>query len=139
MQYSKPERDDRASLIALLIALDASPRSLRRDECGDYAIEGKQGHVYTNGPGYLFYVSTGSPRRWTNIKKRLAFCNITQDGDDEGCLHLDRLPALHEAGLIREALGIKRKRQLTPEAKASLANRFSQKPTGRPSDGRPFI
>ena len=29
-----------------------------------------------------------SPRRWTNIKRRLAFCRITQDGDDEGCCAL---------------------------------------------------
>jgi hypothetical protein len=41
-----------------------------------------------------------------------------QDGDDEGCLHLDRLPTEAEAKLIREALGIRRRRHLSPEALA---------------------
>ena len=44
-----------------------------------------------------------SVRRWKNVKKRLAFRWISQDGDDEGCLHLDRLPTAHEADLIRGA------------------------------------
>jgi len=44
-----------------------------------------------------------SVRRWKNVKKRLAFRRISQDGDDEGCLHLDRLPTAHEADLIRGA------------------------------------
>ena len=44
-----------------------------------------------------------SVRRWKNVKKRLAIRRISQDGDDEGCLHLDRLPTAHEADLIRGA------------------------------------
>ena len=52
---------------------------------------------------YLIVVMTGeSVRRW-NVKKRLAFRRISQDGDDEECLHLDRLPTAHEADLIRGA------------------------------------
>ena len=39
----------------------------------------------------------------------LAFCRVTQDGDDEGCLHLDRLPTAAEAELIREAVGIRKR------------------------------
>jgi hypothetical protein len=36
------------------------------------------------------------------VKKRLAFCRLTQDGDDEGCFHLDRLPTKNEAETIRD-------------------------------------
>ena len=35
-----------------------------------------------------------SPRRWTSTKRQLLFCFITQDGDVEGGLHLDRPPRL---------------------------------------------
>jgi hypothetical protein len=149
MQHLTP--DERASLKALLAALDASETTLRRDlvrsegRAGDWAIYGKLGHVYGDGDGYLLCVVADderdeSARRWTNVKARLAgICRVTQDGDDEGCLYLDRLPAPHEAGVIREALGIKRKRQLSAEAKASLADRLSRKPTSSPSNGQPFV
>jgi hypothetical protein len=95
------------TLETLLAALDASPLALRRyrdsNERGDWAIIGKAGHVYADGAGFLLYVATDdSPRRWGFLKKRLSFCRVTQDGDDEGCLRLDRLPAAGEAGLIRQ-------------------------------------
>jgi hypothetical protein len=147
MQDFVPERDERASLQLLLAALDASERALRRDppirgqdDTGDWSIRGRLGHIYPDGTGYLLCVVSDerdqSARRWTNVKARLAgLCQLTQDGDDEGALRIDRLPAPHEAGVIREALGIKRKRQLSAEAKVSLAQRLSEKPTGSPSDG----
>jgi hypothetical protein len=118
MQYLEPRRDDRASLLALLDALDASPRALCRDDCGDWQISGKSGQIYPDGNGYLIVVTThNSARRWTHVKQRLSqFCRITQDGDDEGCLHLDHLPVRHESDLIREAIGVRRKRSMSPEA-----------------------
>jgi hypothetical protein len=151
MQHNTPERYDRASLKALLAAIDASEVALRRDlvrgegRSGDWSICGRLGHVYPDGDGWLLLCVVAndereqSARRWTNVKARLAdICRVTQDGDDQGCLYLDRLPAPHEAAVIREALGIKRKRQLTAEAKASLADRLSRKPTSSPSNGQPF-
>ena len=133
--------DDRVRLQAMLTALDASSVALHRDlhrgegRNGDHGIHGKLGHIYADGTGFLLCVNAKderyqSLRRWTNIKRRLAFCRITQDGDDEGCLRLDRLPTPAEAVLIREALGIKRKRHLTPENLATLKNRLSARPTG---------
>jgi hypothetical protein len=59
-----------------------------------------------------------SPRRWMNVKQRLAFCRIMQDGDDEGCLHLYRLPTPAEVVQIREALGIRKRRALTEDGRA---------------------
>jgi hypothetical protein len=105
-----------------MTVLDASPLALQRDlsrgegRKGDWGIHGKLGHIYADGAGYLLCVSTEeSPRRWTYVKRRLGFCIVTQDGDDEGCLRLDRLPAPHEADAIREAIGIRKRRQTTSE------------------------
>ena len=62
MKHLSPERDDRASLKALLAALDASETTLRRDlvrgegRAGNWAICGKLGHVYPDGDGYLLCV-----------------------------------------------------------------------------------
>jgi len=126
---------DRDHLATLLTALDASPRALRREpldarnkdrtEATDYAIFGTSGHVYADGDGFMLYVRTGpehcigSPRRWGFIKKQLAFCRLRIDGGDEGCLHLDRLPTPIEAEHIREAVGIRKRRHLSPEALAA--------------------
>ena len=113
--------NDKQHLEAMLTALNASPRALERPICGgwigDWQIVGNSGHIITDGRGFVLYVSTSkSPRRWTGIKKRLGFCRLTQDGDDEGCLYLERLPKADEAVLIREAIGIRKRRHLTPEA-----------------------
>lgn len=114
----------------LLAAIDASQLGLRCDECDDYRINGKLGHIYSDGDGFLFYVSTGeSARRWTSVKARLAFARVTQDGDDEGALRLDRLPTPAEAALIREALGI-RKRRRVADARSQLER--ARTPLNRP-------
>jgi len=83
-------------------------------------------------PGYLLCVSNdeclsekernASPRRWSNVKARLAFCHVSQDGDDEGCLQLDRPPAPHQVEAMGEALGIGKRRHLTPEAQAKASS-----------------
>ena len=113
----------RIHLQNLLSALDASPRALQRDLCGDWQIAGRSGHIFGDGAGYLLYVHTGeSPRRWTNVKHRLEFCRVSQDGDDEGVLHLDRLPTPGEAELIRDAVGVRRRRHLSPAQQVRLAN-----------------
>jgi hypothetical protein len=123
--------NDRVPLQALLAALHASPiapqRDLHRGEGrkSDYGIHGKLGHIYLDGDVFLLSVVAKderdqSPRRWTNVKQRLAFCRIMQDGDDEGALHIDRLPTPAEAVLIREALGIRKRRALTEDGRAQL-------------------
>jgi hypothetical protein len=123
--------DDHAQLETLLTALGASPVTLRREvvgrpakPCGDWAIIGKSGHVYADGSGFLLYIMTGeSKRRWHNVKKHLSFCRVTQDGDDEGCLHLDRLPTPTEARAIRAAIHLTKKRHLSPDALAQARAR----------------
>ena len=111
---------DRERLLALLNASDASETTLQRDlvrfegRTGDWGIRGKYGHVYRDGAGYLLYAH-GTPRRWSSVKRSLAFCKLSQDGDDEGCLHLDRLPTPAEAEAIRDAIGIRKRRHMTAD------------------------
>jgi hypothetical protein len=96
-------------------------------ECGDWQVTSKHGHVYVDGDGYLIAVSTGeSARRWGNVKRSLPFCKVKQDGDDEGCLRLDRPPAPHEAIAIRDAIGIRKRRHVAEETRAALVSRLSQ-------------
>ena len=126
--------NERTHLETLLTALDATPCALQRDGCGDWAIEGKRGYIYANGSGFLIVITTGdSIRRWANAKGKLAFCRVTQDGDDEGCLHLDHVPTPAEADLIGDALKIKRKRHYTPDQLASITDRLSKNATRGPS------
>jgi hypothetical protein len=101
----------------LLHALDASATALRLDGCGEWAIIGKLGQIVVDGSGFLLCVTTDeSARRWFNVKQRLAFCHLKQDGDTEGCLHLDHLPNKTQARAIREALGIRKRRYVSPAA-----------------------
>jgi len=131
---------ERARIEALLTALDATRRALRRDTCGDWVIKGNRGHICADGCGFLIIVVSmrRSIRVWPNIKGKLDFCRVTQDGDDEGCLHLDHLPMPKEADLIRHVLRIKRKRQLTPDQRATMAARLKEKGRGAPSRVRPI-
>jgi hypothetical protein len=133
--------NDQTRLEALVAPIDASPRALRRDQCGDYVITGKLGHIFSDGQGFLLYVSTlESPRRWTMVKRRLAFCHLKQDGDEEGCLRLDRFPTSEEAELIREALGIRKRRHVSPEtlAAARVSLELARSPDKTPPGGRAF-
>jgi hypothetical protein len=130
---------DRTYLETLLTALDASPIALGRPNwrgwVGDYQITGKLGHVLADGAGYFLYATTperdrrdpdgkirtyGSPRRWTNVKRRLTFARLIQEGDDEGVFRPDRLPTPAEADAIRDVIGIRRRRHMTAEALANL-------------------
>jgi hypothetical protein len=103
---------DRATQRALLVALGASRRTLRRDECGVWRIGGCRGHIYTWGPsgGWLLFCNAGTARKWSAIKRQLSFCSVTQDCDVEGCLRLFELPTSEQAVQIRKALGLRRKR-----------------------------
>jgi hypothetical protein len=77
---------DKQAHQALLTALDAAPRSLRKDPCGAWRITGNSGHIYSWGGGESFalHVASGSAIKWTYNKKRLSFCEVTQNGDNEG-------------------------------------------------------
>jgi hypothetical protein len=132
---AKQAKADRDMQRSLLVALEASQRSLRRDECGAWRIRGRQGHIYTWGPsgGWLIYVGLHSSRKWTAIKQHLSFCKVTQDGDMDGCLRLNELPTPEQATAMRKALGIKRKRKVD----AVVIRERLLRSTGRGVSGAP--
>jgi hypothetical protein len=99
---------DRAQQERLLAALGAWDRALRRDDLAAWCIIGTRGRIYTDGKGWVLYVSGRSARHWSAVRAKLAaFATITQDGDDEGVARLHDLPAPEQAVEIREALGIR--------------------------------
>lgn len=129
---------DRTHLLQLLEALEASPRLLRRDECGWWIIDGKNGFmgIWSDRPDdFLLYVAGRSKRHWSAIKRKLGFCTPTQDGNDEGVLRLKKLPTSKEAKVIRKVIGIRRRPNYSPETlerkrasmgKASAARRVAE-------------
>jgi hypothetical protein len=131
----------RAVLLAFAEALDSASAALRRDECGDWRIGGTVGKVFASlgtidqpkTPGYAIYVERETSRAWTAAKSKLGFCRLTNDGDSEGLLSLDRLPTPDEAEAIRSACGIKKKRAYSEETLAAL---LLQLPTGRQAQAK---
>jgi hypothetical protein len=117
---------DKAQQQSLLDALDASPSALRRDECGAWAIRGSRGIIHTWGDGrtWVMYTACRSGQSWTWAKKRLAFADVTQDGDDEGAFRLVGLPTPEQAIEIRDILGVRKR--LAPEAIEQLRQRALQ-------------
>ncbi len=114
-------QSDRAQQEKLLLALDAAQSQLRRDECGWWVINGRHGSIQTWGDGttWVACIRCRSARHWTITKRRLGFMTVTQDGDDEGCLRL-ALPTTKQAQLIRDLLGLRKRREMTPAVLAGL-------------------
>ena len=116
-----PPTMQRAALLQFAEALGSRDNALRRDECGDWRIGGRRGHVYAvpgslarpKTPGFQIYVQGESAREWSYAKKALKFADLTNDGDDEGMLFLDRLPTAAKAEVIRHYAGITKKRFLS--------------------------
>jgi hypothetical protein len=123
-----PPKVQREALLKLVEALGCRDSALRRDECGDWTVKGRYGDIYAApgttahglppGEGFQIYFrgaeEFGEPlssKGWT-YERALLFCKVTQDGDDEGMLSLDRLPTEMEAALIRDKLGIPKKREI---------------------------
>jgi len=59
-------------------------------------------------------------------KKKLAFLQVTQDGEFDGVFKLDRLPTDDEAGLIREVLGIRRRPNVSEQSLQNLREPLAQ-------------
>jgi hypothetical protein len=137
-----PPAKQRPALLLLVKALGCRDNALRRDECGDWRIEGRSGQIYAipgaldrpETQGFQIYVA-GSARWWTNAKAALtAFADLTNDCDDEGMHFLDRLPTPDEAALLRHFVGIAKRRVLSEEERARLSglgHRFGKRPDSR--------
>jgi hypothetical protein len=136
MADTYPHAQQRAQLESFLKSIGARPSTLRKDACGDPAIMGTKGHVMaasfvswvkpvrpgkqssTASAGSMLYVVTESAMAWTYAKRALRFAVVTQDGDEEGILWLDRLPTVEEAKAIRRYLGIPKKAEMSEETRA---------------------
>jgi hypothetical protein len=125
----------RGALLAFARALNSSPRALRRDECGDWRIGGNRGHAYAVPGGFQFYCAPGSTRAWTFAKRAMSFAKVTQDGDEEGILFLDRLPTEAEAGIMRRYVAIPKRREMGEPSEAQLAARAAFADRSRPGTG----
>jgi hypothetical protein len=129
---------DREQQKALHSALGVWDRALQRDDCNAWAIIGKRGSIHTWGDGktWVLYVSSHSPRQWTATKARLDFCRVVQDGEDEGCLRLPQLPTPNQAEAIRDALGIRKRREVSTGVLERLRSfAFERKPRNEPTLG----
>jgi hypothetical protein len=114
---------DKAQLGELLDALNASPSTLRRDDCGLWVLRGARGYCSTWGDDATWQIVMAPEQemtalRWTWAKRRLSFCEVTQDGDAEGVFRLHQLPTAAEAEEIRSVLGLWKRTEWSPEALA---------------------
>jgi hypothetical protein len=134
-----PPAKQRPALLTFAEALDSRASALRRDECGDWTIWGNNGHVYafpvaldakgrTAKVGFQLMIGCdfdntrwSSARGWESAKGRLNFGKVTQDGDCEGSIILDRLPSKAEAVLIGDMLGIPKARHLSEDRRAVMS------------------
>jgi hypothetical protein len=127
---------DKASLVELFEALHASPSVLRRNADGLWTLRGRPGcYVSTWGDGKSWQLVVApeeeiSALQWTWFKKRLHFCEVTQDGDEDGCFRLSRLPTAAEAEVIRDIIGIRKRMDLSAEAQAERTARLPRRRTG---------
>ena len=134
----------RAALFDLVKLLTSRDAALRRDECGEWRIDGRGGHVYAvpgtlddrDRPGFMIHVLSEklergtvdrwTPQGWTYAKRALSFARLIQDGDLEGVFFLDRLPSPDEAARIRRYCGIPKKRELSEEEVSRLRRQIAE-------------
>jgi hypothetical protein len=125
VEFKKQSRhQDKLLLQTLSDALDISHQRIRLDPCRDWNIVGTRGHVFTDTKLWYVFVAATSKRRWNNIKNNLAFMEVSQDGDEEGILKLERMPTPLEAKTIRAVIGLRPRTKPTEEQKAELRDRI---------------
>jgi hypothetical protein len=120
MADSFPPVTQRPALLAFAGAIGSRDAALRRDECGDWRINGARGHVYAVPGGFQIIVMGWTAKGWNLAKQALSFAALTNDGDDEGALTLDRLPTRTEGEAIRKWVGIAKKREVSELERARL-------------------
>jgi hypothetical protein len=129
-----PPVRQRTALLSFAEALGSASTALRRDDNGDWRIKGKLGFIYAvqgllHQPareGFQLYCDRRTKQAWTWAKKLLCFCGVTQDGDTEGPLFLDRLSTSAEAETIRDVLGVAKRPVYDEEVMAQKRERGRQ-------------
>lgn len=127
-----PPTLQRPRLLVLADALDISLTQLRRDDCGDWMLKGRFGHIYAVFDSYQIMLmgwdeSGDAPwttaRGWNNCKRALVFLELTLDGDMEGAFLLDHDPIPDEAEQIRHWVGLRKRMALSEVTLAALRER----------------
>jgi hypothetical protein len=127
-----PPDKQRPALLAFAKALGCRDNALRRDECGDRRFNGTHGHIYAvpgsldrpRTPGFQIFVMGWSANGWNRARKAIStFADVTNDGDDEGALFVDRLPTAEEAEVIRHWCGIAKRQTYTEEQLVGMRER----------------
>ena len=126
MADSYPPVTQRPALLDFAKAIGSRDAALRRDECGDWRVGGSHGHVYAVPGGFQIVVMGWTAKGWNLAKQALSFAAVTNDGDDEGALTLDRLPTKAEGELIRKWCGVPKRKEFSPEDLAALRERGSK-------------
>jgi hypothetical protein len=119
-----PTSLQRVSLLQFAKACCTRSDKLRRDECGDWTISGKYGHIFAVPEGFQLMIFK-TARGWSEAKRRIHFGVVTQDGDEEGSVILSRLPSFDEALAIRHVLGIPKHKELSEESITILRERIN--------------
>jgi hypothetical protein len=130
-----PPTKQRPELLKLAEIMRSRDNALRRDECGDWAIHGKKGHVYAVPEGFQFFVYDCTTKWYNMAKEKFTFATCTQDGDSEGGFIMSKIPTPEEAELVRYYCQIPKKRTMSEEELERLRNmgtRFQPRPD-RPS------
>jgi hypothetical protein len=86
----------------------------------------KRGHVYAVPGGFAIYVMGWTTRGWNRAKAALSFARLTNDGDDEGALLLDRFPTKSEAQAIRKWTGIPKRVTYSAETLAAKREQMAR-------------
>jgi hypothetical protein len=107
--------EDKQRIEQFADALDVSHRNVHKDDCGQWTISGNAGQLQTWGDqsSYVLFVSAHSARKWGAIKRKAKSfgCEITQDGDAEGCIRVGP-PNQAQSNVLRSLLGLRRRRQV---------------------------
>jgi hypothetical protein len=115
---------DKQFLTTLCEHLECSKNRLHLDAYRDWNIQGTKGHIFTDLIYWYVYLSPESTRKWNNIKNKLSFMEVSQDGDDEGILKMKRMPSKEEAKILRKLVGLRISTKLTEEEVQQLKERF---------------
>ena len=129
MADNYPPTVQRPALLRLVEALGCRDAYLRRDACGDWFIEGDDGHIWAvpgsidrpQSEGFQIFIGCDTVRQWSAVKTAVKpFTDMTNDGDEEGMLFLDHLPTPDEADILRRYCGLHKKRE---DSEATIADR----------------
>lgn len=122
MADSVPFNRQRPALRDFVQALDARDKTLVRDECDDAVIMGRHGRIYADAPNsYHLIVENVTARTWSAIRRQMVpFADLVRDGDDDGAFSLDGLPTPEQAEVIRNALSVQKRRQMSESERDRL-------------------